>query len=142
MRLGAFFLLAPLLASGGIVFAQDAASPPQRGGTAVSRSDDQALFEALAAIEDPALEEHRAGDMDSGILVAGVILLFLFFPLGVIVLVIGAIDAASHHHEATPPSNNSSRGPTNESWQNNYRVGGSGSAPWQRENTLPRYQNR
>lgn len=52
-----------------------------------------ALFEDLAAVEDPALADHvGAGSLSAGELALVIVFLILLFPVGIILLIIFLVD--------------------------------------------------
>jgi hypothetical protein len=49
---------------------------------------DEEYLAELAAAEDPALADHRAGDLTLAELVVSVIFLIILFPIGLLLLII------------------------------------------------------
>jgi len=53
---------------------------------------DSELFGALEEIENPALEDHVAGDLSGAEILIVVIFLIIFFPVGIILLIVFLVD--------------------------------------------------
>lgn len=80
-------------------FATDDLGAGRATAPAVPESD--RLFEDLAALEDPALAEHRAGDLSGDELAVVIIFMILFLPLGLLLLI--AMYSDEHYYYAEPP---------------------------------------